>query len=89
MWQPIVAGDRRQPQRLADLDGAMSPAFHIHHRGLVIPFTESLAEGAQNYPDDHVANLDETTGHWLKISARDDGSFSVTNGRTSATRTYR
>ena len=50
---------------------------------------KSLAEGAQNYPDDHVANLDETTGHWLKISARDDGSFSVTNGRTSATRTYR
>jgi competence protein ComEC len=45
--------------------------------------------GASNYPDDHLANLDETTGHWLKVSARDDGSFSVTNGRTGATKTYR
>jgi competence protein ComEC len=49
---------------------------------------KSLA-GAQNYPDDHVANLNETTGHWLKVSAGDDGSFSVTNGRTGATKTYR
>jgi competence protein ComEC len=50
---------------------------------------KSLAEGAQNYPDDHVVNLDETMGHWLELSASDDGSFSVTNGRTGATRTYR
>jgi competence protein ComEC len=50
---------------------------------------KSLAEGAQNYADDRVANLDETTGHWLKVSARDDGSFSVTNGRTGATKSYR
>jgi competence protein ComEC len=50
---------------------------------------KSQAEGARNYPDDHVVNLDETTGHWLKVSANDDGSFSVTNGRTGATRTYR
>ena len=47
---------------------------------------KSLAEGAQNYPDDRVANLDATTGHWLKVSARDDGSFGVTNGRASFTR---
>jgi competence protein ComEC len=50
---------------------------------------KSLAAGAQNYPDDQVANLDETTAHWLKVSASDDGSFSVTNGRTGTTRTYR
>src|SRR5207249_141560 len=50
---------------------------------------KSLAAGAQNYPDDQVANLDETTAHWLKVSASDDGSFSVTNGRTGTTRTHR
>ena len=50
---------------------------------------KSLAEGARNYPADRVANLDETTGHWLKVTASDDGSFSVTNGRTGATKTYR
>jgi hypothetical protein len=25
-------------------------------------------------------------GHWLKVSARADGSFSVTNGRTGETK---
>jgi len=50
---------------------------------------KSLAEGARNYPDDRVANLNETTGYWLKVTARDDGSFSVTNGRTGATKNYR
>jgi hypothetical protein len=50
---------------------------------------KSLAEGAQNYPDDHVANLDESTRYWLEVRASDDGTFSVTNGRTGATKTYR
>ncbi len=48
----------------------------------------SRADGAQNYPDANVANLDETTGHWIKVSGAEDGSFSVTNGRTSETRRY-
>src|SRR5262245_17352284 len=46
MWQPIVTGDRRQAQRLADLDGAMGPAFDIQDRVLVISLTEPLTEGA-------------------------------------------
>jgi beta-lactamase superfamily II metal-dependent hydrolase len=50
---------------------------------------KSLADGAQNYPDDQVANLDETTGNWIKVSASQDGSFSVTNGRTGTTKSYR
>jgi len=50
---------------------------------------KSLADGAQNYSEDRIANLNETTGHWLKVSASDDGTFSVTNGRTGATKTYR
>jgi beta-lactamase superfamily II metal-dependent hydrolase len=50
---------------------------------------KSLAQGAQNYPDDRVANLDEKTGHWIKVSASENGSFTVTNGRTGQTKTYR
>jgi beta-lactamase superfamily II metal-dependent hydrolase len=49
----------------------------------------SNAAGPQNFPDDRIANLDETTGHWIKVSANEDGTFSVTNGRTGATKTYR
>ena len=37
---------------------------------------------------DRIANLDGTTGHWIKISASEDGTFSVTNGRTGQTKTY-
>lgn len=48
----------------------------------------SQAGGSQNFADDHIANLDESTGHWLKVSATEDGSFVVTNGRTGKTQTY-
>jgi beta-lactamase superfamily II metal-dependent hydrolase len=49
---------------------------------------KSRTEGAQNFGDERIANLDETTGHWLKISANEDGSFRVTNGRTGAGKDY-
>jgi competence protein ComEC len=45
--------------------------------------------GAQNFADDRIANLDESTGHWIKASASEDGSFTVTNGRTGATKSYK
>lgn len=46
--------------------------------------------GAQNSPDELIANLDdvEDLGHWIKLVANEDGSFSVTNGRTGMTRSY-
>ena len=44
--------------------------------------------GAQNFADDRLANLDETTSHWIRLSASEDGSFTVTNGRTGATARY-
>lgn len=45
--------------------------------------------GAENNPDDRLANLDETTSAWIKISAKDDGSFTVTNGRNGYFKTYK
>ena len=46
---------------------------------------------AQNAPDPVIANLDDQdcAGHWLKLVARVDGSFTVTNGRTGLVKTYR
>jgi competence protein ComEC len=42
-----------------------------------------------NVAEAFIANLGETDGgHWLKVSARADGSFSVTNGRTGDTKAY-
>jgi competence protein ComEC len=48
----------------------------------------SRNEGAANFADDRIANLDETTAHWIKLSASEDGSFTVTNGRTGETKKY-
>ena len=48
----------------------------------------SLNPGAQNAADEHVANLDDTAAHWIRLSASEDGSFSVTNGRTGISQHY-
>jgi beta-lactamase superfamily II metal-dependent hydrolase len=48
----------------------------------------SANAGAQNFADDRIANLDETTAHWIKVRASEDGSFVVTNGRTGQSKTY-
>jgi len=48
----------------------------------------SSEAGENNSPPEHIANLDETTAHWLKVTAKADGSFILTNSRTGAARTY-
>jgi beta-lactamase superfamily II metal-dependent hydrolase len=44
--------------------------------------------GADNFPDERIANLSEASANWIHIRAREDGSFEVTNRRTSATTKY-
>ncbi|MEO8314634.1 MAG: hypothetical protein ABI645_07540 [Pseudomonadota bacterium] len=41
-----------------------------------------------NAPSERIANLDDASAYWLKVTARDDGSFTVTNGRTGAVKEY-
>jgi beta-lactamase superfamily II metal-dependent hydrolase len=51
----------------------------------------TINDGAENFPDAFIANLlfNERDGAaWLKLSASDDGSFTVTNGRTGWTKNY-
>jgi beta-lactamase superfamily II metal-dependent hydrolase len=48
----------------------------------------SLPPGPRFFNDDRVANLDESTAYWLKVSAMADGSFAVTNARTGETKSY-
>lgn len=44
----------------------------------------------ENSPETFIANLGETdTGHWIKVSAQVDGSFTVTNSRTGYTKAYK
>jgi competence protein ComEC len=48
------------------------------------------AEGGRefNSAEQFVANVDETTAYPIKVSAKQDGSFTVTNARNSMTKTY-
>jgi competence protein ComEC len=48
-------------------------------------------EAVQNSDDALIANLadgEQDLAHWIKLSAREDGSFSVTNGRTGERKEY-
>ncbi len=48
------------------------------------------ASREENAPEDRIANLEaDCRGHWLRLTARRDGSFTVANGRTGESRTYR
>jgi hypothetical protein len=68
------------------------PTFDMLHAasGLedVWQLHKSRNDGVKNFADATIANLDETTGHWLKLSAGVDGSFTITNGRTNVTKKY-
>lgn len=57
---------------LRNADG-LEDAWQLHR---------SEKEGAENFPDEKIANLNEETAHWIKLSANRDGSFRVLNGRT-------
>jgi beta-lactamase superfamily II metal-dependent hydrolase len=69
------------PEVLAALHQArgLEDAWQLHR---------SLPPGPRYFNDDHVANLDEDAAHWIKVSASTDGSFIVTNGRTSGAKAY-
>ena len=44
--------------------------------------------GDSNYAAGYVANPDESTSYWIKLTARDDGSFQVLNQRTGEWKSY-
>lgn len=48
----------------------------------------TASDAAHNAPEAFIANLDETTAHEITVSARRDGSFSVTNTRNGQTKNY-
>jgi beta-lactamase superfamily II metal-dependent hydrolase len=48
----------------------------------------SESAGEQNFAAERIANIDESTAYWIKLSAREDGSFTVQNGRTRQVTSY-
>lgn len=71
--------------------GAAETYELLHHvRGVedVWQLHRSEAAGDKNFPAEYIANLDESTAHWIKLSASEDGSFRVLNGRTREWKSY-
>jgi len=48
----------------------------------------SADAGASNFPPQFIANLDDSTADWIKLVAREDGSFRVFNPRTGEWKNY-
>jgi competence protein ComEC len=53
---------------------------------------KSLRSGVQNFPDAFIANLEaeeRDRGDYIKLSADESGSFTITNARTRVTKSYK
>jgi beta-lactamase superfamily II metal-dependent hydrolase len=74
----------------AEKGGAADALASLHRLGVdVWQLHASRAEGARNSNTPLIANVDDgATSHWIKVSASADGSFTVTNHRTGATKAY-
>lgn len=71
--------------------GSQATYESLHHvQGLEDTWQlhRSEAAGDRNFPAERIANLDESTAHWIKLSATADGSFRVLNGRTGEWKNY-
>lgn len=71
--------------------GALATYVSLHHvAGLqdVWQLHRSEAAGDANFAEERIANPDESTAHWIKLSASGDGSFRVLNGRTGEWKSY-
>ncbi len=74
----------------AEKGGAADALASLHGLGVDIwQLHASRAKHAQNSSGRFIANVDDgATSHWIKVSASADGSFTVTNHRTGATKAY-
>ena len=73
------------------IKGAQMETFTLLHRLPQIDVWQlhrANVAGDANFADARIANLDESTAHWLKLSARADGSFRIVNGRTGESTAY-
>jgi competence protein ComEC len=71
--------------------GARTTYEALHHvSGLedVWQLHASADAADSNFPAPHIANLDESTAYWIKLTAHEDGSFQVLNPRTGESKSY-
>ena len=89
-------GASREPFLILKSSPGLEDIWQLHYsvpRPARPLFGETTDQGGKdlNTPEQFIANLDEqhTAAYFLKISAEEDGSFSVTNQRTGYTKDYK
>jgi len=94
-WYPAVSAGLKP--RVAIINnglhkGGARNTFETLHRAYEHPDVWQLHPSERaaelNFPPEFIANLDENTAHWIKVTARKDGSFEVSNGRTGESKRY-
>jgi len=71
--------------------GGQRAMFEVLHRGPVENVWQlhsSADAGSLNFAAEYIANVDDSGAHWIKLVAKDDGSFSVLNSRTGQWKQY-
>jgi beta-lactamase superfamily II metal-dependent hydrolase len=72
--------------------GGQRPVFESLHRAPGLEDVWQLhwsADAAElNFPAASIANVDDSSAHWIKLVAKRDGSFRVLNGRTGVWKHY-
>jgi len=71
--------------------GAADTLQALHHLTAPIDVWQlhrSAGAGESNFADEYIANLDESTSHWIKLVAHNDGSFRILNPRTGSWRDF-
>ncbi len=87
--KPRVAVMNNGPKK-----GGQAPAWHTVRDSPGLEdfwqlHTAVDAGPSANSAEQFIANVDETTAHAIKVSARSDGSFTVTNTRNNLTKSYK
>jgi beta-lactamase superfamily II metal-dependent hydrolase len=67
---------------------AMFEALHRAPVASVWQLHASAEAGGLNFPPGYIANVDDGAAHWIKLVAKQDGSFSVLNERTGQWKHY-
>lgn len=71
--------------------GGQRAMFETLHRSRVENIWQLHASsdaGELNFPAEYIANVGDSDGHWIKLVAKEDGSFSVLNSRTGQWKQY-
>ena len=86
-------GASREAWRRVRASPGLEDLWQVHYSELR-PGGDQWAEGAEqggrdfNVAEQFIANLDDSTAHFIKMSARADGSFTITNARTGFEKEY-